>query len=83
MLEVMEGARKSVMRDIALDELFKAKGFVLSREDIDRVFDLLAEEESGLSMKRDFVLSGRMHLVEEIARREKAHAWLVETAIVR
>ena len=83
MLEAMEDARRQIMRDVALDELFRMKGLTLSREDIDEVFDSLADDEDGLSMKRSFVLSGRIHLAEEVARRKKAHAWLVETAIVK
>lgn len=80
--EVVEKrAKRSVLRSIALDELFDQLHLTLTREDVDSVFESLGDVNKDL--KRDFVLSGRMHLAEVEARRKKAHDWLVSTAIVR
>lgn len=66
---------------VALDALFEARHMNLTAKDIDDVVGALMPGDISEG-RRSLILSGAMPLVEEQARREKAHRWLVETAIV-
>lgn len=64
---------------VALDELFSSLGLTVTSDDINNVLATMPEGQA-LEMKRNYILSGMMHVVEDAARRYKAHRWLVETA---
>lgn len=82
--EKREDLRRRAVRDVrlamALDALFESAGLTMSEEDID---DTIASMSPGdvTSVKREFAISGQMPFIEEQAKRNKAHKWLVETAI--
>ena len=75
--------RATAIRDlklsIALDALYAAKDFTLNESDIDMIFEQMAPGR-GAEMKHGYILSGRLHLAEEMAQRAKARRWLSETA---
>ena len=79
--QVRERVGFEVRQVIALDALFDSRDFVLAEEDINDVLSMMLEGQES-EIKRDYVLSGKMHLVEDAARRYKAHRWLVQTAKV-
>lgn len=75
--------RATALRDVklssALDALYAAKGFELHESDINLIFEQMAPGQA-IEMRRSFILSGRLHLAEELAQRAKARRWLDETA---
>lgn len=77
--KVRETALRDVKLSVALDLLYAAKGFELRESDIDFVFDQMAPGQAA-EMRRSYILSGRLHLAEELAQRAKARRWLDETA---
>lgn len=77
---VRSEALRNLKLSIALDDLFRQRELVLSREDVDAVFEAVSPGDA-LSEKRACILKGRIHLAEEMARREKARTWLLETAL--
>lgn len=78
--ELNARASDSLRRAIALDALFEQRGMILSEDDIADALASLGRPDTA-EAKRDCILAGKMHVVEEAARRAKAHRWLVETAV--
>ncbi len=78
-LQIMMQARNVIRQGLSLDKLFEEKFDGLDDEDIEEAYHAFApgqEEEA----KQQFAESGRMYAVIEVARRLKAHKWLLETA---
>ena len=79
-----ERSKDAMRRDIslmaALDALFSERLMLVTKEDVDAVLDVVVPEEDVAARQR-LILSGQMPLIEEQARREKAHRWLIETMV--
>ncbi len=79
-MNVMMQARESLRQGLALDALFAHLGMDLDDEDIARALTELApghEEEA----KKAFQANDAWFIVQTMARRQCAHAWLMETAV--
>lgn len=75
---MLEG-RRALRQGFALDALFRGRNMKLTDED---VFALLTQMAPGREeqLLEEMRANGRMHVVEEEARRNKAHQWLLDTA---
>ena len=78
--QMMLNARRVLRQGLALDALFEGRGMQLADEDIDEFLESMAPGNAG-RLRREMEEGGRMYVVEEGARRAKAHKWLVETAV--
>ncbi len=79
-MNLMMQARESLRQGLALDALFAHLGMDLDDEDIARALAELApghEEEA----KKAFQANDAWFIVQTMARRQCAHAWLMETAV--
>ena len=78
--DVEEEAKEIAEQSLALDALFREKGWELTDEDIDKEFQVVENPEE---TRKQWEESGRMAVLREACRRSKATQWLVETAIVQ
>ncbi|MDR0514793.1 MAG: hypothetical protein LBG81_06505 [Coriobacteriaceae bacterium] len=78
-MQAMLETRERLRQNFALEALARHLGLELTPEDIDEALSRIApgQEEQA---RKDFESSGRRHLLEEAALRDKANKWLVETA---
>ncbi len=76
---MMLEARRALRQGFALDSLYRNLEMDLTDEDINDVLKQMApgNEERLMNEMKD---SGRMYIVLEEARRNKAHKWLIDTA---
>lgn len=70
--------RREVLLMSALDALFSERMMLITKQEIDEVLDAVVPEDDS-EARQELILSGQMPLIEEQARREKAHRWLIET----
>ncbi len=73
---------RSMRLAMTLDAVFEAAGLSLGNEDITDTIAAFAPGDVA-SVKNELILAGQMPLIEEQAKRDKAHKWLVETAVMR
>ena len=74
-----EEAKENAEQSLALDALFRERGMELTDEDLDKEF-ALTEDPAGT--RKRWEESGRMSVLREALRRQKAAEWLEETAVV-
>ena len=79
-MQVMMQARESLRQGLALDALFEHLGMELDDEDIARALEELAPGHAQ-EAKADFQANDAWFIVQTMARRQCAHAWLMETAV--
>ncbi len=80
-LQIMLQARDMIRQGFALDKLYEEKIGEITDEDLEEAYKAFApgqEEEA----KKQFQETGRLYAVREVAKRLKAHRWLLETAKV-
>ena len=71
-------ALDSLRQTIALDALFEQLELEMSSDDVNEAYKALTSDGS-LGSKVDYILDGKMRIVEDAARRGIAHRWLIET----
>lgn len=77
--DISREAQRRASVDCALEALFAQKGWVLTEEDIDKMFS----GKEGLEGSRsDWEQGGRMASVRKMCRQSKSTQWLVDTAVV-
>lgn len=74
-----EEAKENAEQSLALDALFRDRGMELTEEDIDKEFQLVDDPEG---TRKQWEESGRMSMLREALRRQKAVEWLIDTAKV-
>ncbi len=79
-MQVMMQARESLRQGLALDALFDHLGMELDDADIARALEELAPGHAE-EAKAAFQANDAWFIVQTMARRQCAHAWLVETAV--
>ena len=77
--DVAKQAQETAAGALALDALFKEKGFTVDDADLDAEF---AKLPNGKSARTDWEERGQMTMLREAVARQKAAQWLVETAEV-
>ena len=79
--QMMLEARRVLRQGFALDALFEGREMELTDDDIHQFLSGMAPGRED-ELYDEMVANGRRHVVEEEARRDKAHRWLMETAKV-
>ncbi len=78
-LDVEKQAKETAAGALALDALFKEKGFTVDDGDLDEEFSKLPNAKRA---RRDWEERGQITMLREAIARQKAAKWLVETAEV-
>ena len=77
--DVEEQSKEIAEQSLALDALFRERGMELTEEDIAKEFEVVDNPEE---VRKQWEEAGRMSVLREALRRQKATEWLVETAVV-
>jgi FKBP-type peptidyl-prolyl cis-trans isomerase (trigger factor) len=77
--DVAKQAKETAAGALALDALFKEKGFAVDDADLDEEFSKLSDGEA---TRREWEERGQMSMLREGLARQKAAKWLLETAEV-
>ncbi|MBR2522655.1 MAG: hypothetical protein IKE61_05980 [Coriobacteriales bacterium] len=80
-MQIMLQARDVVRQGFALDAIYNERFGELKDEDIDKAFKAISQKNPE-DVKQDFIESGRWFSILEVAKRLKAHNWLMCTAEV-
>jgi len=77
--DVEQQSKEVAEQSLALDALFRERGMELTEEDIAKEFEVV---DNPAEVRKQWEEAGRMSVLREALRRQKATEWLVETAIV-
>lgn len=72
-------AQEEAEESLALDALFREQNMEITEEDINKEFEAVADPEA---TRKSWEEAGRMSVIREAIRRQRATEWLVENAIV-
>lgn len=74
-----EQAQEEAQESLALDALFRELGMEITEEDIAKEFEAVSNPEA---VRKSWEEAGRMSVIREAIRRQRATEWLVENAVV-
>ena len=77
--DLNEQAKEDAAQSLALDALYKELGLEITEEDIDKEFSYAEDPEA---TRKSWEEAGRMSVIREALRRQKATQWLVDNAVV-
>lgn len=77
--DLEEQSREEAEECLALDSLFEHLGLEITEEDIEREFSAASNPEA---TRRAWEDAGRMSIIREAIRRQRATKWLVDNAVV-
>lgn len=77
--DLNEQAKEDAEQSLALDALYKELGLEITEEDIDKEFSYAEDPEA---TRKSWEEAGRMSVIREALRRQKATQWLVDNAVV-
>lgn len=77
--DLEQEAREVATQTLALDALYRERGFEITEEDIAHEFTVVDNPEA---TRKEWEEAGRMSEIREAVRRRKATEWLLETAVV-